>query len=96
MYVNLYAGISGAWGYAVVFAGYSGFLHYLQLGSHELATIGINVTKKIYGAHLITALNNTQPHTRTMFPGYGCMDDDLTIKRSFNTQAMWVISHEIV
>ena len=32
-------------GYAVVFAGYSGFLHYLQLASHELATIGINVTK---------------------------------------------------
>ena len=28
------------------FAGYSGFLHYLQLASHELATIGINVTKK--------------------------------------------------
>ena len=33
------------WGKAVVFAGYSGFLHYLQLASHELATIGINVTK---------------------------------------------------
>ena len=30
----------------MVFAGYSGFLHYLQLASHELATIGINVTKK--------------------------------------------------
>ena len=29
----------------MVFAGYSGFLHYLQLASHELATIGINVTK---------------------------------------------------
>ena len=29
----------------MVFAGYSGFLHYLQLDSHELATIGINVTK---------------------------------------------------
>ena len=27
------------------FAGYSGFLHYLQPVSHELATIGINVTK---------------------------------------------------
>ena len=26
--------------------GYSGFLHYLQLASHKLATIGINVTKK--------------------------------------------------
>ena len=33
------------WGQAVVFAGYSGFLHYLQLASHELAIIGINVTK---------------------------------------------------
>ena len=33
------------WSEAVVFAGYSGFLHYLQLSSHELATIGINVTK---------------------------------------------------
>ena len=33
------------WGEAVVFAGYSGFLPYLQLASHELATIGINVTK---------------------------------------------------
>ena len=33
------------WGSAVVFAGYSGFLHYIQLASHELATIGINVTK---------------------------------------------------
>ena len=32
------------WSYVVVFAGYSGFLHYLQLASHELATIGINVT----------------------------------------------------
>ena len=29
----------------MVFAGYSGFLHYLQLASHELDTIGINVTK---------------------------------------------------
>ena len=29
----------------MVFAGYSGFLHYLQLASHELATIGISVTK---------------------------------------------------
>ena len=28
----------------MVFAGYSGLLHYLQLASHELATIGINVT----------------------------------------------------
>ena len=27
------------------FAGYSGFLHYLQLASHELAIIGINVMK---------------------------------------------------
>ena len=33
------------WGLAVVFAGYSSFLHYLQLASHELAIIGINVTK---------------------------------------------------
>ena len=29
----------------MVFAGSSGFLHYVQLASHELATIGINVTK---------------------------------------------------
>ena len=29
----------------MVFAGYSSFLHYLQLASHELATIGINVKK---------------------------------------------------
>ena len=29
----------------MVFAEYSGFLHYSQLASHELATIGINVTK---------------------------------------------------
>ena len=29
----------------VVFAGYSGFLRYLHLASHESATIGINVTK---------------------------------------------------
>ena len=29
----------------MVFVGYSGFLHYLQLASHELATFGINVTK---------------------------------------------------
>ena len=33
------------WGWAVVFVGSSGFLNYLQLASHELATIGINVTK---------------------------------------------------
>ena len=34
-------------GWAVVFARYSGFLHYLQLtsDSHELATVGINLTK---------------------------------------------------
>ena len=32
------------WGSATVFAGYSGFLHHIQLASHELAT-GINVTK---------------------------------------------------
>ena len=31
--------------HCTVFAGFSGFLHYLQLASHELATIGINVTK---------------------------------------------------
>ena len=31
------------WGKAVVFAGYSGFLHYIQVARHELATIGINV-----------------------------------------------------
>ena len=32
--------------FVVVFvAGLSGLLHYLQLASHELATIGINVTK---------------------------------------------------
>ena len=30
------------WSYGVVFAGYSGFLHYLQLASHELSTIGKN------------------------------------------------------
>ena len=29
----------------MVFAGYSGFPHYLQLAIYELATIGINVTK---------------------------------------------------
>ena len=29
----------------MVFAGYSGFLNYLQLASHALNTIGINVTK---------------------------------------------------
>ena len=29
----------------MVFAGYSGFFHYLQVASHELTTIGINVTK---------------------------------------------------
>ena len=28
-----------------MFVGYSDFLHYLQLASHESATIGINVTK---------------------------------------------------
>ena len=30
----------------MVFAGYSGFLHHLQLASHALATICHNVTKK--------------------------------------------------
>ena len=38
--------LPATWGWAVVFAGYSGFLHYLQLASHELATIGLNVTIK--------------------------------------------------
>ena len=33
-------------GKVVVFIGYSGFLHLLQLASHKLSTIGINVTKK--------------------------------------------------
>ena len=37
--VARYLGLGG------VFTGYSGFLHYIQLASHELATIGINVTK---------------------------------------------------
>ena len=32
------------WSQGVVFAGHSDFLHYLQLASHELAIIGINVT----------------------------------------------------
>ena len=31
--------------YIMIFTGYSGFLHYLQLASHETASIGINVTK---------------------------------------------------
>ena len=30
---------------AVVFDGYSGFLHFLKLASHKIVTIGINVTK---------------------------------------------------
>ena len=34
------------WGWAKVFAGYSGFLHYSQLAGHKLGTIGINLTKK--------------------------------------------------
>ena len=29
----------------MIFVGYSGFLHYLQLASHQLAIFGINVTK---------------------------------------------------
>ena len=29
----------------MVFAGYSGFLHHIQLASHEIATFGLNVTK---------------------------------------------------
>ena len=33
------------WGLTVIFAGCSGFLNYLQLAIHELATIDINVTK---------------------------------------------------
>ena len=40
---------------AVVFAGYSGFLHYLQLASHELAVIGINVTKNKIPKHTHSA-----------------------------------------
>ena len=40
------------WGSAVVFAMYSSFLHCLQPASHELAKIGINVTKnKIPNLH---------------------------------------------
>ena len=34
------------WGEAVIFAEYSGFLHYLQLASHELATIGHKCDRK--------------------------------------------------
>ena len=37
----------------MVFAGYSGFLHYLQLASHELDTIGINVRKNKIQIQLI-------------------------------------------
>ena len=33
------------WDSAMEFTGYSGFLHYLQLASHELDMIGITVTK---------------------------------------------------
>ena len=33
------------WGWAVVFAGYADVLDYLRLASHELSTVGINVTK---------------------------------------------------
>ena len=45
------------WGLAVVFAGYSGFLYYLQLASHELATVGINVTiTEIPNAHSLASL----------------------------------------
>ena len=29
----------------MVFAGYSGFLHHIQLASHELVTFGITVMK---------------------------------------------------
>ena len=48
------------WGQAVVFAGYSGFLHYLQLASHELATIGINVTKNKIQIQIPCALDESR------------------------------------
>ena len=41
----------------VVFAEYSGFLHYLQLASYELATIGIKVTKNKI-PNVIRKMNN--------------------------------------
>ena len=39
------------------FAGYSGFLHYLQLASHELAIIGINVTKNKIPIPIVNIIN---------------------------------------
>ena len=47
------------WGQAVVFVGYSGFLHYLQLASHELAIIGINVTKNKIPNQIIIIITRT-------------------------------------
>ena len=58
------------WGQAVVFAGYSGFLHYLQLASQELAIIGINVTKnKIPNPNLAVSLRSHNWHKRACCSG---------------------------
>ena len=66
----------------MVFAGYSGFLHYLQQASHELATIGINVTKnevqiqikKPWSTTTLTSRDNWQSYLKlnvmeTISPG---------------------------
>ena len=43
----------------MVFDGYSGFLHHIQLATHELATFGINVTKnkKLQSNYLVVNVN---------------------------------------
>ena len=65
----------------MVFAGYSGFLHYLQLASHELATIGINVTKNKIQIQILPQLIAISRAKKPVVTGIGiyvCMFDNIS------------------
>ena len=56
----------------MIFAGYSGLLHYLQLANHELATIGINVTKNEQSkSKCMHARTHTHTYAAIMVPEIG-------------------------
>ena len=70
------------------FAKYSGFLHYLQLASHELATIGINVTKNEIPPKKSKWGDITDGHNLSMHLYYFCLLEHIFIRRA-NSMCSW-------
>ena len=68
----------------MVFAGYSGFLHYIQLASHQLATFGINVTKS-------KILKSKSKFTLPCIKGQNCLKyAQFMLNTRLSQQGIWV------